>query len=112
MLPSGSTPLPRAEAWTLLCQALGIPEAPALDDRIVADAGDGLALAGTVVKTSPSAMALLLDTPAPGTAFLAVEGDDGGSVSVWAYLYGPDAASIVARDKPRWQAWLTRFAEA
>ena len=111
-LPSGSTSLPRAEAWTSVCQALGIPEAPALDDAVVADAGEGLSLAGRVVKTSPSALALLLDGPAPGTAFIAVEGDNGGSVSVWAYLYGPDAEAIVARDKTRWQEWLARFGEA
>jgi uncharacterized protein YndB with AHSA1/START domain len=112
MLPSGSTSLPRAEAWTKLCQALGLPERPELDDRIVADAGDGLGLAGNVVKTSSSAIALLLDTSAPGTAFITVEGDEGGSISVWSYLYGPDAASVVERDKPRWQEWLASFAEA
>jgi uncharacterized protein YndB with AHSA1/START domain len=112
MLPSGSTQLPRAKAWSKLCQALGIPERPELDERIVVDAGDGLGLAGNVVKTSPSAIALLLDAPAPGTAFITVEGDEGGSISVWSYLYGPDAPSVVERDKPRWQAWLASIAEA
>lgn len=111
MLPSGMTPLPRAAAWTMLCQALGISEAPDLDEAIVPDAGDGLSLAGTVVRTSPSAIALLLDEPAPGTAFITVEGDEGGSISVWSYLYGPDARSVVERDKPRWQEWLGGFAQ-
>jgi len=112
MLPMGTTTLPRAAAWAKLCQELRIPEAPAVGDRIDARASNGAALAGTVVRTNPSSIALLLDTPAPGTAFLAVEGAEGCSVSVWAYLYGPDAAAIVERDKPRWTAWLAAFAEA
>jgi uncharacterized protein YndB with AHSA1/START domain len=108
MLPMGSTPQPRAEAWSALCADLGLPEAPAVGDRVEADAGDGLGLAGTVVKTSPSAVALLLDAPAPGTAFVAVEpGGEGCGVSIWSYLYGPDAPATIERDKPRWQTWLT-----
>ena len=52
-------------------------------------------------------LALLLDEPAPGTAFLAAEGvGDLTGVSIWSYLYGPDAAAIVERDRPRWQRWL------
>lgn len=109
MLPSGHTTRSRADAWEKLCRDLGMPVAPELGTRVEADAGDGLGLAGTVVKTSPSALALLLDAPAPGTAFLAVEGDEGGSVSIWSYLYGPDARSILERDKPRWQDWLAAF---
>jgi uncharacterized protein YndB with AHSA1/START domain len=112
MLPSIQSPLARAEAWTRVCRDLGISEAPELGTRIEADAGGGLGLAGTVVKASPSALALLLDAPAPGTAFLAVEGAESAGVSVWSYLYGPDAASIVERDKPRWQEWLGSLAEA
>ncbi len=112
MLPTGPTPLSRAEAWAKLCADLRIPEAAAVGDRIDADAGDGLGLAGTVVKTSPSAVALLLDAPGPGTAFLAVEtGGEGCGVSIWSYLYGDDAQEVVARDEPRWQAWLAPFAE-
>ncbi len=111
MLPMGGTPLPRADAWTKLCADLGIPEAPAVGDRIEAAAGDGLGLAGTVVRTKPNAIALILDAPAPGTAFLAVEsGGDGCGASIWSYLYGPDAGAMVDRDRPRWQAWLDDFA--
>jgi uncharacterized protein YndB with AHSA1/START domain len=110
MLPSVPTSSSRSATWTTLCHDLGMPEAPELGARVEADAGGGLGLAGTVVQVRPSALALLLDAPAPGTAFLAVEGDEGASVSVWSYLYGPDAPSIVERDKPRWQEWLAAFA--
>ncbi|MHB1138666.1 MAG: hypothetical protein ACYC2O_06880, partial [Microthrixaceae bacterium] len=109
MLPMGPTSLPRAAAWTKLCQGLHIPEAPTDGDRIEARTDDGARLAGTVVTAGTSSIALLLDAPAPGTAFLTVEGDHGGTVSVWAYLYGPDAQTIVERDKPRWSEWLATF---
>lgn len=109
MLPVGPTSLTRAEAWSSVCRGLGIPEAPALGDHPVADAGQGLVLAGTVVRATASSIALLLDDPAPGTAFVAVEGDEGAGAFVWSYLYGPEASAIVERDKPRWQAWLDGF---
>lgn len=112
MLPMGVTPRSRAETWATLCADLHLPAAAAVGDRIEADAGDGLRLAGTVMRTSPSAVALLLDEPAPGTAILAVEpGGEGCAVSIWSYLYGDGAPEIVERDTPRWQAWLGTFAE-
>lgn len=110
MLPMASTTLTRGEGWSKLCTDLQIPEQPALGDRIDVRADSGLGMSGTVVRTRPSAIALLLDAPAPGTAFLAVEGDHECGVSIWSYLYGPQAAAIVARDKPRWADWLAAFA--
>lgn len=94
------------DVWRRLAGSLGIPAAPAMGRRI--ETGDGVPrLAGTVASATPGRLALVLDEPAPGTAFVAVEG--GGEhwgVSVWSYLYGPEATAIVARDRPRWQAWL------
>ena len=97
--------------WAKLCAALGLPETPAEGDRVEATAGDSLGLAGTVVRAQRGAMALLLDAPAPGTAFIAAEAHgEGCGISVWSYLYGPEARDLVARDLPRWQAWLGEFA--
>jgi hypothetical protein len=49
----------------------------------------------------------VLDEPARGTAFVAVEGNgDQVSVSIWSYLYGEEGAAAAARDEPRWQRWL------
>jgi uncharacterized protein YndB with AHSA1/START domain len=111
MLPMGATSLSREDAWAKLCTDLRIPASPAVGDRVEAVGGDGLGLAGTVVQSRPGAVALLLDQPAPGTAFMAVEGSDGGcGVSIWSYLYGDDAPGIIERDKPRWQAYLDTFA--
>lgn len=113
MLPMVGTSLSREDAWAKLCATLEIPNAPAVGHRIVANAGDGLKLAGTVVRVSPNAIGMLLDEPAPGTAFLAAEGgSEGCGVSVWSYLYGSDAQANIDRDKPRWQSWLDGFAEA
>jgi uncharacterized protein YndB with AHSA1/START domain len=76
---------------------------------------DAPLLSGTVTDVAAGRVAVLLDSPVSGTAFLAAEAMGGPSseqcgVSVWAYLYGPEAASIVERDKPRWQEWLERRA--
>lgn len=109
MLPTGATTLPRAEAWRKLCEQLHIPEAPAEGEHLDVRAPNGAHLAGTVVKTGPSSIALLLDAPAPGTAFIAVEGHEGCMASVWAYLYGPDAQAIVERDKPLWAELLAGY---
>ena len=60
-------------------------------------------------------MAVLLEEPAPGTAFLAAEGRPGVQgieTSVWSYLYGPDQAAIMcARDEALWSAWLAARAQ-
>lgn len=109
MLPTGATTQPRVAAWSALCHGLHVPEAPAIGERIDAQTGDGLRLAGTVAATGPSSIALLLEEPAAGTAFLAVEGERGGPVSIWTYLYGPDAQALAERDAPRWAAWLEAF---
>ncbi len=52
-------------------------------------------------------IALVLDEPAPGAAFIAAEG---ASVSVWSYLYGDGAADVVKRDEPGWAKWLADHA--
>jgi uncharacterized protein YndB with AHSA1/START domain len=107
VLPTATWPGPRERAWEALCDALGIPVAPAAGERVETNAGDAPALAGTVVESAPCRLALLLDQPASGTAFLAAEamGDQVG-VSVWSYLYGDDGAAAAERDEPRWWSWL------
>lgn len=97
----------RDDVWASATQALGIPAAPPKGERIELRGGDGLRLAGTVVETAPHRLALLVDEPAPGTAFLAVEGvGQQSSVSIWSYLYGTDGAAAAGRETARWQAWL------
>ena len=106
-LPVGQWAGPRAEAFTRLTDALGIPAAPAVGDRVAVSAPDAPALAGTVAAAAPWRLALVVDEPAPGTAFLAVEGEGAQvHVSVWMYLYGSDGAEAAKRDEPAWASWL------
>jgi uncharacterized protein YndB with AHSA1/START domain len=108
-LPLATWAGPAATAWTRLTGDLGVPPSPSPGDRIAVTAGDAPDLAGTVERANPTMLSLLLDTPAPGTGFLAVEGGGGKQVmvSVWLYLYGDDRDEIAVRDEARWLDWLT-----
>lgn len=108
-LPTVSWTGAKDSIWTALTDGLGIPSAPTVGDRCDLRAGADLALVGEVVEVLPTRISLLVDEPAPGTAFVAVEGADGAeefSVSVWSYLYGDEGRAVVERDEARWQAWL------
>ncbi|MDH5289536.1 MAG: SRPBCC domain-containing protein [Acidimicrobiia bacterium] len=100
-------------AWATLVAALGLPDHPAEGDHVAVTAADAPPLAGTVVRSEPGKLALLVDTPAPGTAFVAAErhGPVSCGVSVWMYLYGPEGAAAAERDEPRWRSWLDAHAE-
>lgn len=107
MLPMATWAGPRADTWTRLTEALGLPVAATVGERIEVAPANGPSMAGTVVDVESWRVALLLDQPTDGTAFIATEGRaENVGVSVWSYLYGDDAAQIVERDLPRWQQWL------
>ena len=107
MLPMATWAGPRDAAWRRLLEELGLPAATVVGHRVEVDSPDAPPLAGTVAATRPHDLCLVLERPTPGTAFLAAEGhDDRVSVSVWSYLYGPDAPGVAERDDPRWRAWL------
>jgi hypothetical protein len=111
VLPTASWAGPRDATWARLTDALGIPAAPAVGDRIEVHAPDAPTLGGRVADSGPWRIALLLDQPSPGTAILAVEGHgEQVEVSVWSYLYGSDGAAAAGRDEPLWQRWLTERA--
>lgn len=107
MLPMATWSCSRAEAWQRLADFLGARLDAQQGDRIVLDPGRAPRIAGTVVDTGLRRLALLIDEPAPGTAFVAVEGsDEQAGVSVWASLYGDDAPAIADRARETWQEWL------
>jgi uncharacterized protein YndB with AHSA1/START domain len=111
MLPMAMWAGTRTETWARLTDALGIPAAPAIGTRVRLDAEGAPAMAGTILDCAPTRLTLLLDNPAPGTAFVAVEGPgDQVGVSIWSYLYGADAEMIANRDAALWQQWLTDHA--
>ena len=108
VLPTAMGASSRDEQWAGLTTAMGISSAPEMGERIAASSPDAPPLAGTVVEAGQYRIALLLDEPAAGTAFVAVEsfGEHAGA-SVWLYLYGADGAEAAERDGPLWQDWLT-----
>lgn len=107
VLPTAMWAGPRSDAWATLASELGLPSAPAVGARIVVGGEDVPSLAGTVADSASWRLALLLDEPAPGTAFLAVEGEgEEVSVSIWSYMYGPEGLAAAERDEPLWRTWL------
>ncbi|WP_420451541.1 SRPBCC family protein [Ilumatobacter sp.] len=106
-LPMATWPGPRDAAWRRLLADLGLPADPRPGDRVATSAADAPELGGVVAATSHDHLALVVDRPTPGTAFVAAEEVGGSiSVSVWTYLYGPDGALASERDDPRWREWL------
>lgn len=105
MAPVMGTP---ANAWAALSSALGL-DGVQTGQHWVAPS-DAPALGGVVedLKQTPPGALLRLDRPGPGIAALFTM--DLGGESVMAafsfYLYGEQAAANVARETPRWQAWL------
>jgi hypothetical protein len=102
-------PGPNDAAWSALCEALGV--APDLEVGDWFETADGVPpLAGvvqSVVRTQDNAAYLLLvESPAPGTAFVTAEGD-GDHVMGGVYLYVCDGPSDLGST---WTAWLaSRF---
>ena len=108
-LPMGMWNGTRDEVWGALTEALGIPSAPAVGERVEVTAPDAPDLAGTVADAAGHRVALLLDRPLPGTAFVAVERHGAAvAASIWCYLYGDDASIVSERDDPRWREWLSQ----
>ncbi len=106
-LPTAMWAGSRDEVWASVTTALGIPAAPAPGDRVELHGADARCLVGTVVEAARHRLALVVTGPAPGTAFLAVEGTgDRSSVSIWSYLYGAEGAAAAERETVRWQSWL------
>ena len=107
-LPSAHlAPRPR-RAWHELTSALAVPETPSRGRPPRPRPGWRRApRRGGVVDVAPRRVALLLDEPAPGTAFVAAEGHGTTcALSVWAYLYGEDRDRLAAELTSAWQGWL------
>jgi hypothetical protein len=106
VIPTAMTPGPGDVAWSRLCTALGVPEDLGASDRF-ATGGEGVPrLVGRVEGASFAPMVrtyhLLLEEPAPGTAFVTVEGN-GEVVAASAYLYLYGGNDDAGAD---WTTWL------
>lgn len=105
---------PNRAAWDRLCTAMGIdPDAGTGDTVRTGEGVPPLAgrIASTVDRPAATARLLVLDEPAPGTAFVTVEGDgEQVAASVYQYLYDDEAAAIDATRT--WTTWLAEALDA
>lgn len=104
MAPIAGTP---AAAWTTLTAALGLTGMDA--GQAWAGPAGAPAFGGVVehVDQRPYGALLRLEQPGPGTAVLyTIEFGDTVMAALTFYLYGDEAVGTVAREQPRWQAWM------
>lgn len=102
--PVAGTP---ADAWAALSAALELGAATA--GRRWSAPESVPALGGVVehVNQDPPGVLVRLDEPAPGTAALFTMDLGGAVLAAFSfYLYGDRAADTVARETPRWEAWI------
>jgi uncharacterized protein YndB with AHSA1/START domain len=106
---TGTSTASEAEAWQRLTDALGLPD-PQPGQRPQPANGAIPALAGVVERVHTGKnrdMLIHLDQPAPGGAMFGVyRWNDRTTTAVALYLFGDEAPAVVARDEPRWRAWL------
>jgi uncharacterized protein YndB with AHSA1/START domain len=96
-----------AEAWDTLTAALGV-KGVSVGQRWTAPA-NAPAISGVAeyVNQKPYDALLRFDKPGPGVAALGAFNMGGQSmVALSFYHYGDRAAETVARETPRWQAWI------
>ncbi|MBL8762485.1 MAG: SRPBCC domain-containing protein [Phycisphaerae bacterium] len=102
-----------AEAWEKATAALGL-KGVKVGQRWSAPAS--VPAFGGVVEyytENPYDALLRIDTPGPGVAALGAFNCGGPSmVALGFYLYGEQAGEVVARETPRWDAWLQRSFQA
>jgi uncharacterized protein YndB with AHSA1/START domain len=105
MAPVAGTP---PQVWGALASSLGL-DGVQVGQAWVAPA-DAPQIGGVVewVGDAPYYGVLLrLDTPGPGTAaFGTIAFGDAVMATATCYMYGDDAAAIVARETPVWQQWM------
>lgn len=100
------------KAWETLSEPLGLSRV-SIGERCKSEA-DGPELAGVLEWSGDSAnphQALIrLDQPSLGIAHLQIARMHGWNVpTVRLYFYGEQAAAVVSREEPRWQAWLSEL---
>lgn len=110
IVATASGPGPNAAGWKKLNSALGVPEDPAAGQRLTVEVAGLPAIVGTVDRVvrgdKASVTTLVVEEPAPGTVFFAVEGSgDQVACSVYLYLYGDKGALL----KDGWTPWLVNL---
>ena len=96
-----------AEVWETLTSAVGLKDV-SVGQRWTSPAGvPTLGGVTEYVSESPHDILLRTDAPGPGVAALGAFNMGGQSMAaVSFYMYGDEAAETVARETPRWEAWM------
>ena len=88
-------PLAEAEAWEALRGALGTAPFTGTEER------------GQALGKNENQTLLRLSEPAPGIALIGAYSWAGSTqVAMSVYLFGDQAAEVVAREEPRWKEWM------
>jgi uncharacterized protein YndB with AHSA1/START domain len=106
----GSFPGNQDEAWQKVRQSLGLNRV-AVGDRRDTSVNGGPQLVGTVrhatEKPDHRELTLVLDKPSPGVALIGTFHYGGKvNVAVSLILYGDEADAVLARENPKWDAWM------
>lgn len=115
--PTGSFGGTLDNAWPQIRKALGL-EGAAVGERRDTSVDGAPCLAGVVedIRSTPNDHALLLrlEQPAAGVALIGSYAWGGKvNVAVSLFFYGDDADAVMARENPKWEAWMAqRFAAA
>ncbi len=110
-LPMVMWPVTAEVGWQILTEGLGIYELPKEGDQLTIATDPNTDVTGTVIATGPRKIVLLVEHPAPGTAFLTSEGSGGmAMVSIWMYLYGSNRTSLAKHYDACWRDWLAKVA--
>ena len=110
MLPTGMWGGTRDEVWGALTEALGIPSAPAVGERVEVTAPDAPDLAGTVADAAPHRVALLLDRPAAGHRLRGSREDTALQSPRRSGATCTETTRRLSRSEttPRWREWLSQ----
>jgi hypothetical protein len=105
---TGIAPGTESQAFSALTESLGIGKRR-VGDKAAASAAGAPSLAGIVESVGDARLALRIDAPAPGVAVVATYACGGPVMtSVQLFLYGDGASAVVAKEEPRWRAFMER----
>jgi len=96
----------RAEAWSDLLAALGMPDAH-VGERVATGAADAPDIAGTVEYAQDAQMIVRLERPGTGLGMVGAGGPGETAFGfLRAQLFGDGAAATAAREQDTWEAWM------
>ena len=96
-----------AEAWEALTSALGLKDLRIGQGWTAGAEVPALGGVGEYISQKPFDALVRLDSPGPGVAaFGAFDMGGQAMVALSCYFYGDRAAQRVARETPRWDAWM------